>query len=192
MKQTRVKKKFRISRDEKTARNKKRFLAVQRHCLSINAACEKSGIPAITVWEWRKKDEPFAQAVLDALAEAADSLEEEARRRAVEGWQEPVIHQGQLQFRHDPLTGKLELDDNFEPIPLTVTKKSDRLLEVMLSAKKNDYKRKGFTFSTGSGEGGQSVPSKITVEFIGSDGDGRPKNATETHHGAPVEPESTS
>lgn len=38
-----------------------------------------------TIIRWRETDEQFAAAYNDALADAADSLEAEARRRAVEG-----------------------------------------------------------------------------------------------------------
>jgi hypothetical protein len=48
------------------------------------------------VWRRRQDDAEFAQAVEQALDMAADKLEAEARRRALEGVEEPVYQGGQL------------------------------------------------------------------------------------------------
>jgi len=42
----------------------------------------------------RERDETFAAAWAEAREEAADHLEDEARRRAVDGWEEPVYGSG--------------------------------------------------------------------------------------------------
>lgn len=65
-----------------------------------------------------------------------DYLEKEAQRRAVEGYEEPVVHKGIQAFVRDPNTGELELDGNGKPIPLTIRRYSDRLLEILLKARR--------------------------------------------------------
>lgn len=60
------------------------------------AAAEAAGIAPTTYRRARKSDAEFAQAEREARRAAADRLELEARRRAVEGVLEPVYHQGQI------------------------------------------------------------------------------------------------
>lgn len=60
-----------------------------------------------TINAWREKDADFAAAYTEAMENAADLLETEARRRAVDGVEEPLHYQGQI-FAHvrrysDPL-----------------------------------------------------------------------------------------
>jgi hypothetical protein len=45
---------------------------------------------------WRETDDEFAADCLDAERLAAEALEKEARRRAVEGYDSPVIYQGEI------------------------------------------------------------------------------------------------
>jgi hypothetical protein len=52
------------------------------------------GIYPTTVRRWRSADPAFAAAYDDAVEEAADLLEQECRRRAVEGFDKPVFQGG--------------------------------------------------------------------------------------------------
>lgn len=61
---------------------------------NVGLSVEAAGIGRSTVYEWREKDGTFAKEWDTALADASDVLEAEARRRAVEGTQEPVFYQG--------------------------------------------------------------------------------------------------
>lgn len=61
---------------------------------SVTKACEAAGIPRQNVYEWRNADEDFKIAWEEALEAGADVLEDEAKRRAVDGWEEPVHYQG--------------------------------------------------------------------------------------------------
>jgi hypothetical protein len=108
----------------------------------VTSACESAGVARKTAYHWRDVDPAFAEEWDEALATATDRLEAEAHRRAVLGNEEPVFHRGQLVFKRDPDTGEVLRDSNGDPIPMTVSKRSDRLLEVMLSAKKVEYSRK--------------------------------------------------
>jgi hypothetical protein len=75
--------------------SKARFLAHYRLTGNVTAACELAGISRRqVVYEWREHDETFLNAFQEAGLEATDRLEEEARRRAHDGFEEPVFQGG--------------------------------------------------------------------------------------------------
>jgi transposase-like protein len=49
------------------------------------------GINRVTVYRWRQDDPSFAQAYSDAMEAGTDLIEQEARRRAVDGYDRPVF-----------------------------------------------------------------------------------------------------
>ena len=55
-----------------------------------------AGVSRRTYLKWRKDDEPFNEACMEAKQMAVDVLESEAHRRAVTGFQRPVIYQGEI------------------------------------------------------------------------------------------------
>ncbi len=61
------------------------FLAAYRCNGNVSASALAAGIHRVTFYDWLGHDEGFAAAVEDAAADATDSLELEARRRAAEG-----------------------------------------------------------------------------------------------------------
>src|SRR3990167_1326896 len=75
---------------------KRAFLeAYSRH--GIRAKAEKEiGVGEGTANWWRKSDPEFAAAYTEAGNTAADMIEAEVYRRAVEGIEEPLVWQGQL------------------------------------------------------------------------------------------------
>lgn len=58
---------------------------------NVTRACESSGVSRWLVYELRNNDPVFAEAWDNALEQATDLLEEEARRRAYSGVDEPVF-----------------------------------------------------------------------------------------------------
>lgn len=62
----------------------------------VQKAVAKSGLPSRTVYYWRDNDPAFAQRWAEAREKYVDELEAEARRRAVEGTDKGVWHQGNL------------------------------------------------------------------------------------------------
>ena len=114
---------------------KRTFLTALAIAGVVTSACETTGVSRKTAYTWRDGDPAFADEWDDALATATDRLETEAHRRAVLGVEEPVFHRGQLVFKRDE-KGEIVRDSNGDPIPMTVSKRSDRLLEILLAAKK--------------------------------------------------------
>lgn len=55
-----------------------------------------AGIGRQSAYDWRRDDAEFAAAWDDAVDQAADRMEREALRRAVEGVDEPVYQGGEL------------------------------------------------------------------------------------------------
>jgi hypothetical protein len=72
------------------------FLAHLAETGILSDAAAAAGVDRSNVWRRRQEDAEFAQAVEQALDMAADKLEAEARRRALEGVEEPVYQGGQL------------------------------------------------------------------------------------------------
>lgn len=72
------------------------FLAALAECGILSQAAEAAGVDRVTVWRRRQDDAEFARACDEAIDMAADKLEGEARRRALEGVEEPVYQGGQL------------------------------------------------------------------------------------------------
>jgi hypothetical protein len=71
------------------------FLAHLAETGILSDAAAAAGVDRSNVWRRRQEDAEFAQAVEQALDMAADKLEAEARRRALEGVEEPVYQGGQ-------------------------------------------------------------------------------------------------
>ncbi|NPV80809.1 MAG: hypothetical protein HPY52_11115 [Firmicutes bacterium] len=74
---------------------KRAFLAAFGQVGNLTQAAEIAGINRNTHYDWMQ-DPEYAEAFEVAKKEAADRLEAEARRRAVEGVEEPVYYQGQV------------------------------------------------------------------------------------------------
>ena len=104
------------------SREKNKFLNYYIELGSVSKAAEKTGISRQTHYLWLE-NETYATAFEKARKMAGDLLEEEARRRAVEGVTEPVFYKGKK-------CG-------------TVKKYSDALLTLLLKGAKPDtYKER--------------------------------------------------
>jgi hypothetical protein len=99
------------------------FLQALANTGSVTAAIAVAGSSRTRVYELRKTDPEFACAWQEAEDIAADGLEAEARRRAVEGVTEPLVS-----------AGKLVRDDDGQPI--AVRRYSDHLLLALLKARR--------------------------------------------------------
>ena len=119
------------------------FLAALRKMPVITRAAEAAGVDRSTVFRRRQSDPDFDAAFADAFEAGVDAAEAELFRRAVIGFEEPVIHQGVLAYRtkrvvaedgsvaYEPL-----LDTEGQPVPLTVRKHSDSLLATYVKGRR--------------------------------------------------------
>lgn len=97
MRLTRIK-----DRPQRISRNPKSKLAYQRRMLEALAsgmsptpAARAAGVGRSTAYLWRQSDPDFAAKWDEAVADGIDLLEEEVRRRAVDGVNErPIYHRG--------------------------------------------------------------------------------------------------
>lgn len=73
---------------------KKPFLEVLRVRGIIKDACIAANVDRSTAYRHKESESDFAALWQDALDEAADELEREAWRRAVDGTDKPIVHRG--------------------------------------------------------------------------------------------------
>jgi hypothetical protein len=97
------------------------FLRALAETGNVSAAVEIAGTSRSRVYELRKSDPSFALAWEEAEETAADALEAEARRRAIEGTQEPLVS-----------AGRIVRDDDGQPI--AIRRYSDNLLLALIKA----------------------------------------------------------
>ena len=97
------------------------FLKALSQTGNASAACQAAGqLTRRQVRTFREQDPDFKQAYDDAMEDAADLLEAEAWRRAVEGTTQQVLKNGIIVI--DPITNQ----------PITVRHYSDPLLVMLL------------------------------------------------------------
>jgi hypothetical protein len=127
-------------------------LAALREVPVLRHATDATGVHRDTVLKARKDDPEFDKAYDEAMEAGVDKAEQEAFRRAVVGFEEPVIHQGAMTPRIAPmfdadgepvidkLTGTQKwapvLDERGQPVFLTVRKHSDSLLSLVLKGRR--------------------------------------------------------
>lgn len=154
---------------------KRAFLDALAVTGTVTQACEAVGVSRKSFYNWKQDDKEFASYLKDAFAEASERLEQEARRRAVQGIEEPITNKDGFIWKRDPRTGDILLDDDFEPIPYTINKRSDRLLEVLLKGNHKKYRDAQAAVEVDMPDGGggpDGAGRRITVRFIRSDGEG--------------------
>lgn len=140
------------------------FLAVLAETCNVGKACKAVSISRVTAYDWRELDKQFADDWARALKIGVTALEDEAHRRAFDGMDEALTHQGQLTYEVDwetinPETGKpfewdkidpatgfrpqppIKRDHEGKPIPTTVKKYSDTLAIFLLKAHDPDKYR---------------------------------------------------
>ncbi len=101
---------------------------------NVSLACHAVGISRTTAYKTRKRYSSFSDDWDNAIAEAADILEGEARRRAVDGVEKPIYYKGEM------------ID--------TVREYSDGLLTLLLKAHKPERFRERKAIEHSGPEGG--------------------------------------
>lgn len=103
---------------KRTPEKKIAFCSVLAETCNVGRACKTIDISRTTAYEWRKEDEEFAEAWDRAIEIGVTALEDEARRRAFEGVDKPLSHQGQLTPMYEPVLDDYDipvLDDDGMP-----------------------------------------------------------------------------
>lgn len=119
---------------ELTPLRKEQVVVAYRTAPSLSAAAKIAGVSPDLVYKWKGEDDDFAAELAEARLQYADHLRELVQQRAV-GIERVVVYKGEVQYRRNPLKPtELLLDDDFEPIPLTETVHSDRMLELLATA----------------------------------------------------------
>lgn len=70
------------------------FLAALATCGNVSKSCVAADISRTIAYEWRKLHPEFAVAWEDAAKMGVEGMEDEARRRAYDGCDKPVFHNG--------------------------------------------------------------------------------------------------
>ena len=73
----------------------RRFIRHLKKTGNLKAACESSGVSERTVYDRMKKYPEMAREVDEARAQVCQDIENEIRRRGLEGYEEPVYYQGE-------------------------------------------------------------------------------------------------
>jgi hypothetical protein len=74
--------------------NARAFLEAYAKCGNVSEACRETGFNRRVHYTRLASDEQYARDFADAQEQANDVLEAEARKRAVDGWDEPVFQGG--------------------------------------------------------------------------------------------------
>ena len=92
----------------------KRFIEILREAGNVSKAAQEAGFSRQAFYAYRKKNPEFKKLWDEAIEQAIDKLEAEAWRRAKDGIEKPIVHQGQVIGHYREY--------------------SDRLLEILLKA----------------------------------------------------------
>lgn len=131
------------NRTKLTTRARTTFLETLRATGNVTGAAAAAGVSRTCAYEHRAADEAFAAAWKEAEEIATDALEAEARRRAIEGVEEPVYYLGKECGR--------------------VRKYSDRMLEILLKAHRPGKFRENVSMEHSNPDGS---PLTLTVSFV--------------------------
>lgn len=77
------------------------FCAALAETAQVTKACAAVGISRYTAYKWRKEDPEFAIRWDEAMKAALLGLEDEVHRRAFDGVNEPLVHQGQFTYEYE-------------------------------------------------------------------------------------------
>jgi hypothetical protein len=132
------------------------FCAALAETCNVGKACAAVSISRWTAYQWRKEIPDFAAAWDDAMKAGVLALEDEAHRRAFDGIEDPLTHQGSFTYLYREAKdedGETILDDHGAPkmVPVldeqgnhkvaAVRKYSDTLAIFLLKAHNPDKYR---------------------------------------------------
>lgn len=129
---------------EERVRVQEIFLQAFSMTANVRAACMKAGISRNTVYEWAEHDESFSLLYKQAELDANDLIRGELFRRAVQGYEKPVVSMGRQVFVREEVNGK-----TIEK-PLMEKVYSDSLLSLLAKARMPEFRDKQQVEHSGS------------------------------------------
>jgi mannose/cellobiose epimerase-like protein (N-acyl-D-glucosamine 2-epimerase family) len=131
------------NRTKRTPQKDGKFLATLAKTADVTVSAKAAGYSRRSVYEWRENDETWRENWEDAWHRGVDAMEEEARRRAIDGVNKAVYHKGKIV--------------GYEKVY------SDNLLMFMLKARRPETFRDNSSVEH-IGKGG--APLDFTVSFV--------------------------
>jgi hypothetical protein len=150
---------------------KKAFLAAFKVSANLSKAAAAVGIERGMHYRWLKEDPWYIEEFERAKEEAAQSLEDEAVRRAHEGVLSPIVYHGRVCYESVPVLGDdgepLKDEESGDPVtravPLMKREYSDTLLLALLKA----HLPKKYRDSVAHvGADGGPLAADVTVRFV--------------------------
>lgn len=141
-----------------SATKQRAFLAAYAESASITKAAKAAKVDRGAHYDWLETDPTYPPRFKAACDQFGDNTVAEMKRRAMDGWNEPVIYHGELcyvarQKKKKGEDGAVEIVTERTTTPLTILKKSDRLLEKLAGAFKPELFRE-----------------RVSAELTGKDG----------------------
>lgn len=139
------------------SKHQRAFLAAYRLTASLTRAAEAARVQRGLHYRWLE-DAEYAAEFERAKEEAAQTLEDEAIRRAHQGVDEPLSYKGQLSYPERRASNvetreEITIVDTSSP-PVAVRKYSDTLLQFLLKGfRPEKYRDRGSVELTGAGGG---------------------------------------
>lgn len=143
-----------MSNSKRTPKKAAAFCTKLTETCNVGKACIAARMGRRTAYDWRDSDPAFAAMWDRALKIGVSALEDEAHRRAFDGVEEPLTHQGEFTYLRDfdaidPETGKpypaheapVLKDKEGNPCVATMKKYSDTLAIFLLKAHEPDKYR---------------------------------------------------
>ena len=104
---------------------------------NVRAACMKAGIDRSTVYRWQEHDTEFSVRFKQAELDANDLIRGELFRRAVQGYEKPVVSMGKQVFVEEELPNGKKV---YKPLMERVY--SDNLLSLLAKARMPEFRDK--------------------------------------------------
>lgn len=128
------------------------FLQAFSMTANVRAACLKAKVSRNTVYQWAEHDETFSIEYKQAELDANDMVRAELFRRAVQGYDKPLVSVGKVVYDKD---GK----------PMTERVYSDSLLSLLAKARLPEFKDKQHIEHTGK-DGAPIEVVNVTKEIL--------------------------
>lgn len=127
--------------DEERKQTQEIFLDAFSVSANVRASCLKAGISRTTIYEWAEHDDEFSILYKQAELDANDLIRQELYRRAVTGYDKPLVSVGRVVTMKDKNGKEHVVKDRVY---------SDMLLSLLAKARLPEFREKSSTVGSGS------------------------------------------